>query len=53
MPEWDERQKLGNEKEVLGFYLTSHPLAEHAAKFKTYTTHVTTAIPTAAASHAK
>ncbi len=46
IPEWDERQRLGFEKEVLGFYLASHPLAEHAAKFKTYTTHATTAIPT-------
>ena len=46
MPEWDDKQKLGNEKDVLGFYLASHPLAEHAAKFKAYTTHVTTAIPT-------
>ncbi|HEX4000560.1 MAG TPA: DNA polymerase III subunit alpha [Pirellulales bacterium] len=45
VPEWDERQKLGNEKEVLGFYLTSHPLAEHAARFKSYTTHATTAVP--------
>lgn len=47
IPEWDERQRLGLEKEVLGFYLASHPLAEHAAKLKTYTTHVTTAIPSA------
>lgn len=45
VPEWDERQKLAHEKEVLGFYLKSHPLAEHAAKFKTYTTHSTAAIP--------
>ena len=29
VPEWDERDKLAKEKEVLGFYLTSHPLAEH------------------------
>ena len=27
------------EKEVLGFYLTSHPLAEHEATLRTYCTH--------------
>ena len=26
---WEEREMLANEKEVLGFYLTSHPLAEY------------------------
>ena len=31
MPEWDERQEMAAEKEVLGFYLTSHPLAEYEA----------------------
>jgi DNA polymerase-3 subunit alpha len=25
-PEWSERQRLGYEKEVLGFYVTGHPL---------------------------
>ncbi|KKM01778.1 hypothetical protein LCGC14_1790970, partial [marine sediment metagenome] len=25
VPEWDERDKLTKEKEVLGFYLSSHP----------------------------
>jgi DNA polymerase-3 subunit alpha len=29
------------EKEVLGFYLTSHPLAEHEATLRTYTSHTT------------
>ena len=40
VPEWDERQKLAAEKEVLGFYLTSHPLDEHADKLN-YCTHST------------
>ncbi len=43
VPEWDERQKLANEKEVLGYYLTSHPLAEKAAEFRSYVSHTTTA----------
>jgi len=37
--EWDDRQKLANEKESLGYYLTSHPLAEHADTLRLYTTH--------------
>lgn len=41
LPEWPEREKLGNEKEVLGYYLTSHPLAEYEPIFKTYCTHST------------
>jgi DNA polymerase-3 subunit alpha len=41
IPEWDERQKLGAEKEVLGYYLTSHPLAQQAAAFKTFVRHTT------------
>jgi DNA polymerase III subunit alpha len=41
LPEWPEREKLGNEKEVLGYYLTSHPLAEYETIFKTYCTHST------------
>ncbi len=39
LPEWNEREKLGKEKEVLGFYLSSHPLAEHEATLRTYCTH--------------
>ena len=42
MPEWNEKERLAQEKEVLGFYLTSHPLAEHVETLKTYCSHVTT-----------
>ncbi|MEX0727944.1 MAG: DNA polymerase III subunit alpha [Planctomycetaceae bacterium] len=41
MPDWTHAQKLALEKEVFGFYLTSHPLTEQAdeiAKFATHTT---------------
>lgn len=34
--EWDVRIMSGFEKEVLGFYLTSHPLKDHIAKFKEF-----------------
>ena len=30
VPDWSHSQKLAFEKEVFGFYLTSHPLAENA-----------------------
>ena len=41
MDEWPEREKLMAEKEVLGFYLDSHPLAEFEPKLATFRTHVT------------
>ncbi len=41
VPEWDDRQRLTNEKEVLGFYLTSHPLAEHEKILATHCSHTT------------
>ncbi|HEX3726145.1 MAG TPA: DNA polymerase III subunit alpha, partial [Pirellulales bacterium] len=41
IPEWDDRLRLASEKEVLGFYLTSHPLAEHEKTLATYCSHTT------------
>ena len=38
---WPEKEKLIAEKEVLGFYLTSHPLAEYEPKLGTFRTHKT------------
>ena len=43
VPEWEERDLLNKEKEVLGFYLSSHPLAEHEDAFRQYCSHTTTA----------
>jgi len=40
--EWDERDRLAKEKEVLGFYLSSHPLAEHLNTLASYCSHTTT-----------
>lgn len=40
LPDWTHGQKLAAEKEVFGFYLTSHPLSEYGervSKFATYT----------------
>ena len=39
IPEWETKQQLAGEKEVLGFYLSSHPLAEHQQTLSTYCTH--------------
>ncbi len=41
MEEWPEREKLLAEKEVLGFYLHSHPLAEFEHRLSTFRTHTT------------
>jgi DNA polymerase-3 subunit alpha len=37
MPEWDEKVKLGFEKEALGFFITGHPLSRYAADIKRFT----------------
>ena len=41
IPEFPEREKLVAEKEVLGFYLTSHPLAEFQDRLNRYCSHKT------------
>jgi DNA polymerase-3 subunit alpha len=40
-PEWSPRERLTGEKEVLGFYVTGHPLEEYTAKIKELATHFT------------
>jgi DNA polymerase III subunit alpha len=39
VPDWSHSQKLAFEKEVFGFYLTSHPLAENAEQIRRFATH--------------
>jgi DNA polymerase III subunit alpha len=39
MPEYPEKEKLAMEKEVLGYYLTSHPLAEFESTLKAFCSH--------------
>jgi DNA polymerase III subunit alpha len=39
--DWTHSQKLAAEKEVFGFYLTSHPLTEFAEQIETFTQHTT------------
>ncbi len=43
LPEWPLRERLAKEKEVLGFYLSSHPLEEYQDQLRTYSTHTTVA----------
>ena len=38
-PEWEPAQKLAFEKEVLGFYVTGHPLEQYAEKIRELATH--------------
>jgi DNA polymerase-3 subunit alpha len=45
MDEWDDRARLNAEKEVLGFYLTSHPLAEYEQALATYCSHTIAQVP--------
>ena len=46
VPEFEERERLLMEKEVLGFYLSSHPLEEHKDLLANVCSHTTTRLPT-------
>ncbi|MFC1631791.1 DNA polymerase III subunit alpha [Candidatus Omnitrophota bacterium] len=41
IPEWPENQLLAYEKQMLGFYITGHPLARYAKILQNYATHST------------
>jgi DNA polymerase III subunit alpha len=41
LPDWTPQQKLASEKEVIGIYVTGHPLDEYAAKVSELATHST------------
>jgi DNA polymerase-3 subunit alpha len=41
---WTEKEQLTQEKEVLGYYLSSHPLAEFEQTLKTFCTHTSKTI---------
>ena len=38
---WSELERLANEREALGFYLTGHPLSRHARELEGVATHTT------------
>src|SRR5579872_4299880 len=35
-PDWDEHQRLAAEKEVLGFFISGHPLEKYASKLEDF-----------------
>lgn len=39
IPEWDEREKLAREREVLGLYVSGHPLAKFAGAVEQLSSH--------------
>ena len=41
LPDWTPQQKLAGEKEVIGIYVTGHPLDEYSAKVSELATHST------------
>jgi DNA polymerase-3 subunit alpha len=41
IPEWADHEKLAKEKEVMGFYFSSHPLKEYEQLLARYCTHTT------------
>jgi DNA polymerase-3 subunit alpha len=36
VPEWEEHQRLANEKEVLGFFITGHPMEKYREKLEAF-----------------
>jgi DNA polymerase-3 subunit alpha len=44
VPDWTEAERLAAEKEVLGFYVTGHPLEKYSARLATMTRHDTASI---------
>ncbi len=44
VPEWADREKLTGEKEILGFYITGHPLDQYNDKVKELSSHGTSGL---------
>jgi DNA polymerase-3 subunit alpha len=42
LPEWDEHQRLAAEKEILGFFITGHPLQKYEQKLGEFVPYFTT-----------
>ena len=45
IPEWDQNERLKHERELTGFYISSHPLAHYAATMKALSTATTISLP--------
>ncbi len=44
IPDWDEHERLANEKEILGFFITGHPLEKYQEKLLDFNARTTTEI---------
>jgi DNA polymerase-3 subunit alpha len=44
VPDWTEAERLAGEKEVLGFYVTGHPLEKYMGRLATITRHDTSSL---------
>ncbi len=44
VPEWPEAERLSGEKEVLGFYVTGHPLEKYSSQLASMTRHDTASL---------
>src|SRR5947208_514589 len=44
VPEWSEAERLAGEKEVLGFYVTGHPLGKYRARMAAISRHDTSSV---------
>jgi DNA polymerase-3 subunit alpha len=44
VPDWTPQEKLAGEKELLGFYITGHPLDQYIDKARELATHATSAL---------
>ncbi|MEO8098878.1 MAG: DNA polymerase III subunit alpha [Acidobacteriota bacterium] len=44
VPEWTPRETLTGEKEIVGFYITGHPLDEYDEKVRDLATHLTSGL---------
>jgi DNA polymerase III subunit alpha len=43
LPDWDEHQRLAAEKEILGFFITGHPLQRYEEKLQEFSPYFSTA----------
>jgi len=43
VPEWDEHQRLAAEKEILGFFITGHPMEKYRDKLQDFSGYLDTA----------
>ncbi len=46
IPEWPEAERLASEKEVLGFFVTGHPLEKYSARVAALTQHDSSSVET-------